>query len=62
MRDECEFVHTKTSKTRTIAVQLTADEVEKAGGQDLILRAYAMRHAYREAPAGFLHVAGRPVH
>ena len=39
-------------------MQLTAIEVEKAGGQDLILRAHAMRHAYREAPAGFLHVAG----
>ena len=57
MRFECEFQHPKTGERRTIAAQLTADEVTHAGGTDLYLFAYALRHAHREAPAGFLHIA-----
>ena len=56
MRFDCEFEHRETGERRTIAVQLTADEEHKAGGADLYLFAYALRHAYGEAPAGFLHV------
>lgn len=58
MRYEVDFANPKTGETRVIAVQLALQEIEKAEGQDLVLRAYAVRHAYREAPAGFLHVAG----
>ncbi len=57
MRIECEFRNPATGETRLIAVQLTADEIDRAGGRELYEQAYALRHAYREAPAGFYHVA-----
>lgn len=57
MKFDCAFEHRDTGERRVIPVQITPDEVEKAGGQELYLHAYALRRAYREASVGFLHVA-----
>ena len=60
MRYEIAFEHPETGEQRAITVELTADEVAKAGhGIDLFLHAYALRHGYAIAPAGFLHTTIR---
>jgi len=65
MRHSCEFVNPITDERMTVIAQLTADEiksVERLRGQngdaDLIARAYALKHAYAQAPKGFLHLHG----
>ncbi len=59
-RFECDFANSE-GETRVISVQLTAAEIEKAGGRELYLWAYALKHAYASAPAGYCHVA-RGIH
>lgn len=57
-RFNCEFSDPKTGETRVIAVELNADEIEKAGGCELYVQAYVLRHGYRAAPNGFCHIRG----
>jgi hypothetical protein len=60
VRYNCEFEHRDTGEHKTIPVALTAEQVksvEAIGGGDatLLAQAYALNHAYREVPKGFLH-------
>ena len=40
---------------RVIVVDLPADEIERAGGREIVAMAYALRHAYRQVPDDFRH-------
>jgi hypothetical protein len=53
---ECTFEHPGTGKQRVIEVEVTAVELAKASDSELYQHAFALKHAYRVAPAGFLHV------
>lgn len=59
MRFSCEFEHRDTGEHRTVPVALTAEQVNSvnaaAGDAALLAMAYALNHAYREVPKGFLH-------
>jgi hypothetical protein len=62
MRYSCSFQHRDTGECKIIPVALTAEQVRsieaiRARGDDAVLfaEAYALQHAYREVPAGFLH-------
>ncbi len=59
MRFNCNFQHRGTGECKTIPVVLTAEQVRSvqatAGDAVLLAEAYALKHAYREAPKGFLH-------
>ena len=59
MRFSCSFQHPATGEHRTVPVALTAEQVKsvEAGGADatVLAMAYALNHAYREVPHGFLH-------
>jgi hypothetical protein len=50
----CEFVN-KSGRRRTIVVEL--DEISEEYPDTVIARAYALQHAYRDMPRGFLHTA-----
>ncbi len=52
------FQHPVTGEQKIVPVELTAEEIKKAGGRELFEHAYALRHAYRTAPEGFRHVPG----
>jgi hypothetical protein len=64
MRFECSFNDPSTGECKAIVISLSAKEVEsitslrKVKGTetaDVTALAYALRHAYREVPRGFLH-------
>jgi hypothetical protein len=60
MRFSCEFEHRDTGEHKTIPVALTAEQVRsveaiRGGDAALLAMAYALNHAYREVPKGFLH-------
>jgi hypothetical protein len=60
MRFSCEFEHPRTGEHKTVPVALTAEQiksVEAIGASDatVLAMAYALNHAYREVPKGFLH-------
>jgi hypothetical protein len=62
MRYSCTFEHPYTGERKTVPVALSAEEVRsvdalRARGDDAVLfaEAYALNHAYREVPKGFLH-------
>lgn len=59
MRFNCEFEHRETGEHKTVPVVLTAEQVASveaaAGDAQLLAMAYALNHAYREVPRGFLH-------
>ena len=59
MRFNCNFQHRDTGECKTIPVALTAEQVRSvqatAGDAALLAEAYALSHAYREVPMGFLH-------
>jgi hypothetical protein len=61
MRFACNFQHPGTGERKTVPVALTAEQVAsvEAGGADatVLAMAYALNHAYREVPKGFLHTA-----
>jgi hypothetical protein len=40
---------------RIIVVDLPADEIERAGGREIVAMAYALRHAYSQVPNDFRH-------
>ena len=59
-RYSCEFEN-GAGDNRTITVDLDPHEVTSARGHadpDLAAKAFALRHAYREMPDGFKHLAG----
>ena len=67
------WARSPSTRDHAALVELTAAEIEKTGahahkpgGSELIRLAYALRHAYRAVPPGFLHVPGGtravPVH
>jgi hypothetical protein len=67
MKFTCLFAHEdRRHEELTIAVELTADEVKairalcREGDEhwEVKSRAYALRHAYRMAPQGFVHIGG----
>ena len=62
MKFSCSFINPDTDERKSIPVSLTAQEVKsveavRAVGKDgdLYAQAYALRHAYRDVPKGFLH-------
>jgi hypothetical protein len=56
MKYTCDFVHPKTRERRTIVVTLNETEVAELEQQPAVVgEAYALRHAYRDMPRGFLH-------
>jgi hypothetical protein len=61
MRFSCEFEHKDSGAHKTIPVALTAEQIKSveairaAGEADVLAMAYALNHAYREVPKGFLH-------
>jgi hypothetical protein len=64
MRLKCEFRHLKTDDEKEIVVSLSGAECQSVESlrkhkgtetADLHAQAYALRHAYREVPDGFLH-------
>jgi hypothetical protein len=62
MKFSCNFLNPDTDERKIIPVSLSAREVEsveaiRAAGKDgnVYAQAYALRHAYREVPTGFLH-------
>jgi hypothetical protein len=57
-RFTCEFQNPATGEQRSIEVYLSRDEVEREKGSELHALARALQRAYRDAPAGFLHVPG----
>jgi hypothetical protein len=56
MRFECPFANSSGDEL-VVPVELSADEVENAGGVELYLHAFALRHAYKLVPPGFRHIA-----
>jgi hypothetical protein len=54
MKYTCDFVHPKTGVRRTIVVELD-NELERQPA--VVAKAYALQHAYRDMPRGFLHAA-----
>jgi hypothetical protein len=67
MRFECDFVSLDDQRqVMTIPVELTPDEVrvirmlhrERASDVELTTHAYALKHAYAQAPEGFEHIRG----
>jgi hypothetical protein len=62
VRFSCNFQNYDTGECKTIPVALTAQQVKSveavaASGKDGLLyaQAYALQHAYREVPKGFIH-------
>lgn len=62
MRFTCQFEHKDTGEQKAVVVALSAEEISsidaiRAGGDDteLFAEAFALKHAYREVPDGFLH-------
>jgi hypothetical protein len=62
VRYNCDFEHRDTGEHKTIPVALTAEQVKSVeairGAADqatVLAMAYALNHAYREVPHGFLH-------
>ena len=61
MRFSCDFAHRTTGECKTIPVALTAEQVKSveaictADQATVLAMAYALNHAYRSAPKGFLH-------
>jgi formylmethanofuran dehydrogenase subunit B len=56
MKYTCDFVHPKTRERRTIVVDLNKTEVAALAHRHAVVgEAYALRHAYRRLPRGFLH-------
>ena len=61
MRFNCSFQHRDTGECKTVPVALTAEQVKSveaisaAGDAAVLAEAYALNHAYREVPKGFLH-------
>ncbi len=59
MKFSCNFQHRDTGECKTVPVALTAEQVKSvqaaAGDAVLLAEAYALSHAYREVPKGFLH-------
>jgi hypothetical protein len=66
VRFECDFVSLDDQRQVTIPVELTPDEVrvirmlyrERASDVELTTHAYALKHAYAQAPEGFQHISG----
>jgi hypothetical protein len=67
MRFECDFVSLDDQRQQvTIPVELTPDEVrvirmlhrQHAPDVELTTHAYALKHAYAQAPDGFQHISG----
>jgi hypothetical protein len=65
MKYACEFGN-EAGERRSIVVDLENHEAEHVAGlsrgggdSDLIGQALALRHAYRKAEPGFLHIAGK---
>jgi hypothetical protein len=48
----CEFVHPRTRERRTIVVEIDSQLEHQPA---VIAKAYALQHAYRDMPRGFLH-------
>jgi hypothetical protein len=65
VRFTCRFAHADREEI-TISVMLTPDEVrvirmlyrEHAPQVELTAEAYALKHAYAQAPSGYQHVSG----
>jgi hypothetical protein len=56
MKYTCTFLHPKTRERRTIVVELNKTEVAALEQKHAVVgEAYALRHAYRDMPRGFLH-------
>jgi hypothetical protein len=53
-RFTCKFAN-RDGAERVIVVDLPADEIERAGGREIVAMAYALRHAYRQVPNDFRH-------
>jgi hypothetical protein len=67
MKFQCDFQNPKSRARRLVTIDLTPDEVaasRAAEDPDIYAQAYALQHAYRQVPAGFLHESIRllPVH
>jgi hypothetical protein len=63
MKYRCQFLNTATDERLSVIAQLTDAEIKSVerlrkqnGDADLIAKAYALRHAYREAGKGFQHI------
>jgi hypothetical protein len=59
-RYSCEF-ESDAGDNHTITVDLSPGEVDSARRHvdpELVAKAFALRHAYRDAPEGFRHTAG----
>jgi hypothetical protein len=63
MRFTCQFEHKDTGERKAVVAALSSAEVSsinaiRVGGDDaeLFAEAFALKHAYREVPDGFLHV------
>lgn len=59
-RYRCEFEN-GAGDHRTVTVDLSSGEVDNArrhADPELVAKAFALRHAYRDAPKGFRHIAG----
>jgi hypothetical protein len=64
MRYQCQFEHRATGECKTVVASLSAEECRSIeslrrhkGNEtaDVTAEAYALRKAYSEVPAGFLH-------
>jgi hypothetical protein len=59
MRYNCCFEHKDSGACKSVVAALTAEEVRSVESltenADIVAMAYALRHAYREVPQGFLH-------
>jgi hypothetical protein len=59
MRFSCDFAHRYTGECKQIISALSAAEVASikalSKDADVVAMAMALRHAYAEAPKGFLH-------
>jgi hypothetical protein len=57
----CEFEHRSTGARKTIVAALSAEQIKSveaictADQATVLAMAYALNHAYREVPHGFLH-------
>jgi hypothetical protein len=59
-RYSCKFENA-AGDDRVIVIDLSADEIERACGREVVAMAMALRHAYREVPASFRHYDVMPM-
>jgi hypothetical protein len=55
MRYQVNLVNPETAVRIAVLVRLADEEIAKSGGSELYLCAFALRHAYQNGPAGFVH-------